>query len=395
VGDVLLEPGVLHLETRRSPLATREELVAVQCDSGTRGRIAVRHWDGRSWDERALAPVVDEISPGEVVERRFDLEYEASSGRAHLVAVETDGRPRAWILEHGRWGPARPVWTSPPGAGRVRSVRLVARPGSNELALVTLDGAHDLAVTLWDGDAWGTPRLLETNALLEPGWRPFDAAYESLSGDLLVAWGFTVFAEETRWATLERSSGQWRTGQAPSTDAVGAQVEMAADPTSDRIAVTMGEATLDRDVIVSMWDGTQWVHTAELTRAAPLGNRLASVAWLGRSGVACALFRAQAASGTFTVAYFLPTGWRIQPDVVLPGVERATKVRMASAPERNHLLGTLLDGEGRVFGWRFDGEVYSLLNAGEPLASGLDPGAPGVPFDVLLLPPADGDTTGL
>ena len=138
-----------------------------------------------------------------------------------------------------------------------------------------------------------------------------------------------------------------------------------------------------------MWNGSDWVHTAELTRTAPLGNRLHEVVWLGRSGVACAVFRPHTLAGSFNVAYFLSTGWRIQPDVVLDGVGKAAKVRLVGTAERDHLLGLVLDLQGRLFGLRFDGDRFSVLNGGEPLAAGLEALDPGLPFDVLLETPLE------
>lgn len=382
----VLDAGIVYLEHRVSPVETKEELIAVQLNTGAQGRILVRHWNGRDWDDPALAPFEDGIAVNEIFDRRFDIEYEGRSGRALFVRADEDGVPVTRVLEHGRWGPAFQVSPAAGGAGRVRLVELVARPGTDELALVTLDDQKDLVVTLWDGTRWGVPRLLEGNTVYSPSWRPFDAAFESLSGDLLVAWGFSVFAEETRWTTLERATGEWRTGRHPSSEAIGAAVVMAADPASDQIALLLGEGSIDDDVTVSIWTGAAWVHTAELTLAGPVANRMLEVAWLGDTGVACAFFRRLGHSGTFNVAYFLPTGWRIQPDVLLPGVGRAQKLRMVSVPGSNRLLGSVLDMQGRLFAVQFDGAGFSLLNDGQLLARDFDPFAPGRAFDTAARP---------
>lgn len=389
----VLDAELVFLEQRLSPLRSREELLAAQVNTGTQGRILVRHWDGRRWNEPALAPFLDGIPLAEVADRRFDLEYEAVSGRALFVAADADGVARYQRLERGRWSVPEPVVEpSPvaapvPGAGRVRWVELVARRASNELALVTLDDQRDLGVSLWDGVGWSAPRRLEVNTMFRPGWRPFDAAFETNSGDLLVTWGFSLFAEETRWATLERASGEWRTGQHVSTDAIGAHIVLASDPASDRIAAAMGEGDADNDVIVSVWDGGQWVDTAELTLAGPLSNRLLEVAWVGDTGMACVIFRRAGPVGvySFNAALLLPTGWRVQPNVQLPGVERAAQVRMVSLPDRDQLVGLVLDQQGELYSFGFDQRGFALLDGGNPLVTGLDSEAPGRPFDVAAL----------
>jgi len=380
-----LDAEVMYLEQRIAPGESPEELVAAQVDTGTRGRILVRHWDGRRWSEPALAPFLDDIPRETVVDKRFDIEFEDLSGRGMLVLADGDGIPTYYVIDRGRWSPGLPIATRAGNQGNVIMVELVPHRGTDELALVTLDDRRDMVATLWDGSGWGTPQLITANTIYAPGWRPFDAAFESLSGDLLVTWGFSRFAEESRWATLERATGQWRTGQYPSSEAVGAQVILASDPASDRIACELGEATFDNDVTVSVWDGTQWVHTAELTLAGPIDNRGSELTWLGKTGVACAVFRRQGHTGSFNVAHFFPTtGWHILSDVVLPGVDKAAKVRLLSQTNSGRLLGMVLDIQGRLFGFRGEGRNFSVLNGGQPLATGLDPRAPGRAFDMTL-----------
>jgi hypothetical protein len=378
----LLDAEVVFLEHRLTPLETQEELLAAQVDDGLGGAILVRHWDGRRWSDPARSPFVDGITSAELAERRFDLEYEALSGRALFVFADGDGVPSFMRLERGSWTSVRPVAESAAGAGNVRWVELVPRAGSNELALVTLDDQRDLVVYLWDGASFSSPLRLEPNTLYRPSWRSFDAAFESRSGNLLVAWGFSLFSEEIRWATLERAAGTWRFGQHPSADAIGAAIVLAPDPVSDRIAATFGDGDVDNDQTVSVWAGSEWVHTAELTLAGPVENRLLEVEWIGSSGIACTIFRRQGHTGSFNVALFLPTGWRIQPDVVLPGVGRAVKIALANLEDRNHLVGLVLDEQGSLFGLRLASGAFSLLDEGLPLARGLDPRTAGAPFDV-------------
>lgn len=384
----VLEGDVEFLEQRLSPLLNREEVLVAQVNTGQGGRILARRWDGRRFDPPALSPFVDGIAAAELGEQRFDLEYESRAGRALLVWADGDGIPSFSLLARGRWSPALPVTSSAAGAGRVTWVEVVPHPGTDEMALLTLDDERDLVVCLWDGAAFGTPLRLEANTLVRRTWRPFDAAFETLAGDLLVSWGFSLFAEETRWATLERDRGAWRTGQHASTDASGAQVILAADPMSNRIVGAFAEGDLDNDVSVSVWTGTEWAHTAELTLAGPIENRLLEAAWFGETGLACVVFRRQGHQGSFNLALLQPTGWRIQPDVVLAGargvVGKAARVLLGSVPGRAHLLGLVVDLEGRLFALHHNGERFAVLDEGAPLATGLDPRAPGRPFDVAL-----------
>jgi hypothetical protein len=355
-------------------------------NTGTEGRILVRRWDGRRLDPPEISPLVDNLPSAELGEKRFDLEYEALSGRAVLSWADAEGLPHFAVLAQGRWSPPRVVASA--GAGRVRWVELVPRPGTDELALVTLDDERDLVVSLWDGTDFGEPVRLEPNTLVRRTWRPFDAAFESLSGDLLVSWGFSVFAEETRWATLERETSTWRSGQHPSTDASGAHVVLRADPSSDRIVGAFAEGDLDNDVSVSHWTGSEWIDTAELTLAGPIENRLLEIFWFGETGLAGVVFRRQGLDGSFNLALLQRTGWRIQPDVVLEGAQgsvgKAAQVLLRRVPGRSHLLGLVVDLDGRLFGLRHNGQRFLVLDEGTPYATGLDPASPRRSFDLAL-----------
>jgi len=380
---------VEFLQQRLAPLETREELWAAQIDSGAGERIRVRRWDGRAFDPPALSPLAIGL-PGVTGEKRFDLEYEAVAGRALLVWADGDGIPSYTLLEHGRWSPVREVGDLAAGAGRVRWVELVPRAGTDELALVTLDDARDLVARLWNGTTFGAPQVLEANALLRPSWRSFEAAFEGLSGDLLVSWGFSAFAEETRWAELVRTSGQWRFGQHASTEVVGAQVELAADPGSNRIIGAFGGGDVNTDVAVSVWTGSQWVDTAELALHVPADSRVLEPFWFGSTSLAGVLFRREGHAGSFNLAVLQPTGWRIQADVVLQGsqgsVGPAAQVQLRSVPGQARLLGFVLGVDGRLFALRHNLERFQVMDEGLPLASGFDPLAAGRAFDLALLP---------
>lgn len=377
------------IEARATPLDGPEELVAALVDTGTSAQLDVRRWNGRFWDAAFDSPIVAGRPRTLLQDRAFDLEYESWSGRAMLVTALDAEAPTFRLLQDGRWTPAAPVLAQPVGGahGKIRWTELVPRRDGNDLALLTLTEEGDLVATVWDGTRWGAPELLETTTFFLSGWRPFDAAWENGSGDLLVAWSFSVHAEQTRWATLERATGTWRHGQHPSTDAVGARVALASDPTSDRIAAVFSEGGLDGDVSVSMWNGTAWIDTAELTLLGPVRSQLPAVTWIGNTGIAAVFFRRLGTAGSFEWAAYLTHGWRIQPAVGFPGVGRAVRIHVRSLADQGRLVGTLLDENGRLLGLGYDGTRFSLLNSGAPLAEGLDPEAAGRAFDVVLRRP--------
>jgi hypothetical protein len=358
---------------RRSPLERPEELVAVALDTGSEGAFFVRRHDGRGWSDPAVSPFQVGIARDTLVDRGFDLEHEARSGRALFVWANAEGLMRFQLHARGRWSAVREV---PPLAGparRVRWVELVPRAGTDELALLLLDDERRLTAALWDGSNFAVPRLVASGVLHRPGWRPFDGAFESASGDLVVAWGFDVFAESLRWTELVRASGTWREGLFPSAEAVSADVELASDPSSDRIAAVLGEADLNDDVAVCVWDGGAWIDAAELTLAGGSSNRLRDVLWLGTSGVALAAYPATE-GGTFRFALYLEHGWRVQPVVTLPGTGRGAALELLANPDGS-ATGVLLDVDGALHALRRADGQFRRLGDGAPLATGLDASA--------------------
>lgn len=315
-----------------------------------------------------LSPFQVGLAPETLADRGFDLELEGRSGRALFVWANASGEMRFQVHARGRWSALREVTPLAGVTRRVRWVELVPRAGSDELALLLLDDEQRLTAALWDGVNFGEPRVLATRVLHRPGWRPFDGAFESTSGDLLVAWGFDVFAESLRWAELVRASGTWREGLFPSAEAVSADVLLASDPASDRIAAVLGEADLHDDVAVVVWDGAAWSDGAELQLGTGTGNRLRDVLWLA-DGTALVVY--PSAQGTLRFARYLEHGWRVQPEVVLAGLAPGAALELLADAEGN-ATGVLLDRNRTLHGVRYEQGAFRLL-AAEPLASDLDP----------------------
>ena len=93
-----------------------------------------------------------------------------------------------------------------------------------------VDFANPLDVAaIWDGDRWAFDTLLDTTVITTTVSKCFDAAYESLSGDLLVAYGHRPIVEETRYATRDARTGIWTVQQAHSTDSIGTVFRLAPD----------------------------------------------------------------------------------------------------------------------------------------------------------------------
>ncbi len=377
-----LNAEVRWLVQRVSPLLQPEEIVAVLTDTGTSTQLFVRAWDGRRWSDDVPAVTTTAIPVANADERGFDVEYEALSGEALLAYVDGADNVLFRTRTDGAWSAAAPAFAPPLATGTLLWVELVPRTGSDEIALVVLDDEQKLCATVWDGAQWTLPLLLDDRVNALHDWKAFDAAWEAQSGDLLVSHGYNLFVEETRYATLK--NGVWLTGQHNSTDALGLMVSLAADPTSDRIAAIYGEGDVDDDIGVSVWDGTQWVHTAEFALQGQPLSRAFEVAWLGTTGKAVAIYRDQSLTGSFQWALFTATGWKRQGEIAFPGVGKVVQAEARVLSGENRILLLLLDEAGSLFACAYDGTAWTLKNGGAPLATGLDPTTKGRSFDLDL-----------
>jgi parallel beta-helix repeat protein len=373
---------VRWLVHRASSGAKPEEVLAAQIDTGAGALLVVRTWDARRWSDDAPAVLASTIAPENADERGFDLEYEALSGAALLVHVDGASNVLFQRLQEGVWSTAQPVFAPALVSGTILWTELVPRPGTDEIALVALDDQQKLVAAVWDGTRWTRPVLLasQVNALRD--FKAFDAAWEGQSGDLLVAWGYSQFIEETRYATLTRATDTWTTGQFVSTDALGKTISLAADPTSDRIVAVFGEGATDDDVGVSVWSGSRWNDTAELTLTGIARSRAMEVGWLGTSGLAFALYRDQAQTGAFQWALLNSGGWRRQSEVFLPGVGKLVQAEARIVPGTSRVTMLLLDDAGALWAIEHNGVGWTLGNGGAPIASGLDVLNPGRSFDL-------------
>ena len=361
-----------------------EELVAAQIDTGAGTLLMVRTWDARRWSDQAPAVLTTRIAAANADERGFDVEYEATSGEALLVYADGANNVLWRSLVEGVWSGASLTFAPALHTGTVLWAELVPRPGTNEIALVVLDDQQRLAAALWDGAQWTRPILLATQVNSLRDFKAFDAAWESLSGDLLVAWGYSQFAEETRYATLTRATDTWTTGQFVSTDALGMFLSLASDPISDRIVGIFGEGNSDDDVGVSVWSGTSWNNTAEMTLFGAAQSRAMEIGWLGNSGLAFALYRDQAQTGAFQWALLNSGGWRRQAEVTLPGVGKLMRAETRIVPGTSRVLLLMLDDAGSLWAIEHDGTAWVLENGALPLATNLDPTNPGLAFDFDL-----------
>jgi len=374
--------GVKWIVNRARSGEQPDEAQAVLVDTGATAQLFVRTWDGRLVSEDFTHPMTTHIRSGDTDERGFDIEFESVSGDLLFVQGGPAANPLYRVWREGAWSDEQSVFDLELSPSTLLWVQLVPRAGTDEIALVTLDDQMRIIASVWDGESWSPAHLLGTEVVENRGFRAFDAAWESLSGDLLVAWGFDVFSEETRYATRDGQSGAWTTGHFASTEAIAAHLRMASDPTSDRIIGIFGEGTFDDDITASIWNGEAWSDTIEFTLDGFSGSRSMQAAWLGDSGEAIAVYREGDLNGDLNYAIFDDGGWRVFPQIFLPGPGRILQAEILQRGDSDGVSILQLDQAGNLYEILYENETWSLGNDGAALATNLDTANPGRAFSM-------------
>ncbi|MCD6365062.1 MAG: DUF2341 domain-containing protein, partial [Planctomycetes bacterium] len=205
--------------------------------------------------------------------RALDIAYEQLSGRAMVVYK---GDCDTNVPEYQIWDGSTSTWTG----GYVNSSvgdwmamnrvdRLIPKPGTNEMLLLTMNWHNDLYAQIWNGSAWGDSHLITATARTS-SYQCFDAAYEYGTGEFVVVWS-EHNSYDVRYCTY---NGTWSAhtilyDESSSDEAFW--IKLASDPNSSRII--MGALDDARDINVSIWDGSSWSAVTEVEDDAPGDDR--------------------------------------------------------------------------------------------------------------------------
>lgn len=279
---------------------TKTEYIAGYAD--TAGNLQIMCYDGATWTNEWSVAV-----GGAGTTRRFDLSYEEASGDVVVLygtnAASTNElayrtKSGAVGCGSGNWSGAislDPIRTS----GVVQWVKLAKNgtSGSNLIAASWADANSDLSATIWSGSAWtNEPSAALTTTLevasLAQDVDDFDINYESLSGDLMIAWSNagsgTTGLLKYATCTGNIASCTWTlNGTIPTVADAGTSMDLSGDPTSDKMAIS----SIDNgtgDLSAGYWNGSAWTGYANLDTAceAPsAGKRLTQTLWLTNGSV--------------------------------------------------------------------------------------------------------------
>lgn len=231
----------------------RPEVACVTVDSAN--TVTAMIDSGSSWGNA----VALSTTSGTHTERPASIAYEQSSGNAVVVYRAGAGA----TLYYRTWNGTS--WSSQSssallGAGPPMWVKMVPKPGSNEIMCIVHDTSGDLTALVWNGSSFGHKLLLTSSAAQSLDCS--DAAYESTSGRCVV--GFAISGGPGSSQIWDGAS--WSPAAAiPSTDGNDKWVRMVSDPASNKIIAM----TLDgqSNVNVTTWTSPTWSTVVQFTPA--------------------------------------------------------------------------------------------------------------------------------
>jgi len=137
---------------------------------------------------------------------------------------------------------------------------MASRPGSDELAFISLDSNIDVYGMRWTGSTWdamGASAVWDDAAAIATE-KCIDVAFEKTSGDIMFVWGDAT-STDNYYRTYSASTLSANTLLDQSTaGGVANWIRLASDPTAGSDQIMVGILDGGSDLNTAMWSGTGW-----------------------------------------------------------------------------------------------------------------------------------------
>ena len=202
------------IEMTQNPVGTSNEIALILLDDNI--DVYGMVWTGSVWSNMGAVAVWD-ASASIATKKAIDVAYEQTSGRAMFMwgdATSTDQYYRIW---NGTSLTSATLLDIAAAGGVAHWVKLVSRPGSNELMYGELDAAADLNTRKWSGSAWDTAtQHAEHSAAAENiTSMVFDLIWETHPanpGKAWLLWGNGARVSKKQWSGTAWESASVLTG---------------------------------------------------------------------------------------------------------------------------------------------------------------------------------------
>lgn len=264
-----------------------------------------------------------------------------SSSPTMLIYAPNDSNTPAYRIWSGT------AWGSPANLPSVGGFTnwVVARncPTRNETACVTLDQNNDANVAIFNGTTWGG--VTEVCSDTAESWmRSMDAAYESISGDLVIGY-WNAAATKIGYRTFSGGSVSSESLLTLPANNTASWVRLVPSPINNNILLLAQNSS--GNLYACIWNGTAWGSVSTLESS------------VSASSYECFAGAAESISGRFIAAYgengntrlryrvWDGSGWSGEASGFDTGAT-IRWVRMASDPVSNEVLCASLDDQSDV-----------------------------------------------
>lgn len=356
--------SIQWLRAAYCPLSSRPyEVIVVTCSNDSALDAFV--WNGTSWN---ISPDIGRMYAGASTYEAYDLAYESTSGRAVLVyATNTTDRTKdmAYRIWNGTAWSAEAYIDAPTGINQIKTrwIFLASNPlvGSNEIALITLDGANkDIIGGIWNGSSWVQVFDLDRNVLnLELRFDSVSVAYLHHICQPIFAWGDGGTVKSRLWNGLSLQL-------LPNVALGGGKkvdwLSLKADHSSNMIMLTVIDTS--KSLSTSLFDGTTWVST----------NAVIQATGLTHNATRCAEFEWEPTGSKGLLAFSIAAGSVSYKTFSAPGTWSATSSLSNAGThpwiqlERNprniagdyKIMGATLNNYSALYAFSWNGSVLSL-----------------------------------
>ncbi len=309
--------------------------------------------------------------------RLFDVAYENASGKVMVIYGKSTSTTTAYY-RIGTWnsGTSHYDWTTEASfslttsIGNLRWFILANKLNSNNMILTAVGSnttGNNINARVWNGSAWGTEGGAWGLVNVSTNW-DFDCAYETASGNGMVAWGFNG---SPYWKYARLVGSTWTVSNGPTTNLNTniRELAVAADPrpTSNLIAVALQETTANNHVNGAVWNGSAWTGPTEVnanTNTASYG-RVVDVCFAGSSGNAVLLWDGTT-SGTAGLGWALSqngAAFAAQTIIALTGGNNEYNIQLVSDAASNTIMYIRRDSSYDLYYYYFNGNTNTWTTA--------------------------------
>ncbi|MDW8056561.1 MAG: hypothetical protein RMJ13_07650, partial [Elusimicrobiota bacterium] len=286
-----------------------EFILAICSEDGANDDVEVQVYKGdiRKWDNLNRVSA-DAGSSADY--QPFDVAYEDNSGRA-IVCYRDDGvegksnRVYYQIWNGSTWS-SGDIYSGIEVESSIRFIRLVSKPGSDEILMAIQDLNRNHYVCFWDGTSWSG--LVKIGAVTAPSSEQqcFDITYECITKRAMIV--FSSGSLTQPYFSLYDGSS-WSTPQPATFTAATANIRwirLASDPSSDKVVLVAEDN--NRRIGYSIWNGISWTNKgllADLPDTLSIDVRPFDVCWLGSTEKPMIVY----SNNTSTPAYITGTNF--------------------------------------------------------------------------------------